>query len=170
MIPMRGFSGSLHLFVNADLNILLDIRTRRMIWSLLFVLASVTTSVTASIKDCSTDPHIGHIRDISLSPAAPVAGGWVMVTIDYDVDSDVTAGDAIYEGSFNGFPFNPTSEPLCPDFANTTSPCPILLGPVYYQNWIQMGDGTIHGTLQATTTWNDQFGNQILCWTFTVRI
>ena len=113
MIPMCGFSGSLHLFVNADLNILLDIRTRRMIWSLLFVLASVT----ASIQDCSVGPHIGHIREMSLNPAAPVAGGWAMVTIDYDVDSDVTAGDAIYEGSFNGFPFNPTSEPLCPDFA-----------------------------------------------------
>ena len=140
----------------------------------LMTLASASSSLSIpevhSIQDCSVGPHIGHIREMSLNPAAPVAGGWVMVTIDYDVDSDVTAGDAIYEGSFNGFPLNPTSEPLCPDFANTTSPCPISLGPVYYQNWIQMGDGTIHGTLQATTTWNDQNGNQILCWTFTVRI
>jgi hypothetical protein len=130
---------------------------------------SLLAVASGTMKDCSVGPHIGHIRSMSMDPSAPVAGAWAQITIDYDVDSDVTAGDALYEGSFNGFPLPPTTEPICPDFANTTSPCPILQGPVYYQNWVQMGDGNIHGTLQASTTWGDQNGNQILCWSFTVR-
>jgi hypothetical protein len=141
-------------------------RVVRMFVTLFLSLLAVATS---TMKDCSIGSHIGHIRTMTMDPAAPVAGGWAQITIDYDLDSDVTAGDALYEGSFNGFPFVPTMNPLCPDFANTTSPCPLLLGPVYYQNWVQMGDGTIHGTLVASTTWSDQNGAQILCWSFTVR-
>ena len=122
-----------------------------------------------SITDCSTASSIGHIRKLSLEPAAPISGEWVMVSIEYDLDTDVTDGVASYSASYNGFPLTPTTEPLCPDFAKTT-PCPISAGPVYYQNMIQMGDGTIHGTVSTTTKWSDQFNFQILCWGFTVRI
>jgi len=126
--------------------------------------------VLSTMKDCSVGYHIGHIREMSIDPVAPIAGEWVHITVDYDLDSLVTDGQAYYTASFNGFPLTPSVDSLCADFANTSSSCPLAAGPVFYQNWIQMGDGSIHGTLDASTSWSDQDGTPILCWGFTVRI
>jgi hypothetical protein len=122
-----------------------------------------------AMNDCSIGYHIGHIREMSLEPAAPIAGEWVHVMVDYDLDSEVTGGEASYAATFNGFPLTPSVDSICQDFANTTSVCPIAPGPVFYQNWFQMGDGILHGTLSASTSWSDQNGTPILCWEFTVR-
>ena len=122
-----------------------------------------------SMKDCSSGSHIGHIESMSMSPEAPVAGQNTQITVDYVLDSTVTSGEAIYTASFNGFPFTPTTQPLCPDVEKTT-PCPISSGKVHYEDTLQMGDATTHGTITATTTWKDQNGIQILCWEFTVRV
>jgi len=142
----------------------------RFLFSILFLSIVSAKRVFSTMRDCSVGYHIGHIREMSLDPVAPVAGQWVHITVDYDLDSPVTGGEATYSASFNGFPLTPSVDSLCADFANTTSSCPLAAGPVFYQNWIQMGDGTIHGTLDASTSWSDQDGTRILCWGFTVRI
>jgi hypothetical protein len=106
---------------------------------------------------------------MSMTPPAPKSGDNVLIEIDYNLEYPITDGLAIYTASFNGFPLTPTTEPLCPDFEKTT-PCPVQVGPVHYEVFLQLGDGTTHGTLATTTTWKDQGGNEVVCWGFTVRI
>ena len=122
------------------------------------------------MKDCSSSSHTGHIVSMSMDPSAPASGQYVYINIDYTLDTTVSDGQVTYTASFNGFPIAPTTEPLCPDLENTTTPCPIIAGSVFFQTVTQIGDGSIHGTIVVTTTWTDQNNNQILCWGFTVRI
>jgi len=141
----------------------------------LLTFLTITTLCNSTInyntmKDCSSQSNIGHITSISMIPSAPVSGSYVNIVIDYTLDTDVTDGLATYTASFNGFPFSPTIEPLCPDLEDTTTPCPISAGNVHFEGISQIGDGTTHGTIVATTTWKDQNGNEIICWGFTVRI
>lgn len=136
---------------------------------LLSLLASFTNSLVNGTKDCSTGTTIGHIQTISMNPSAPVAGQIVHFAVEYLLDSLVTDGEAKYTASLNGFPLSPTIQPLCPDVEKST-PCPISAGLVKYEGDVQMGDGTVHGTLDATTTWYNQEGIEIVCWGFTVRI
>ena len=105
-----------------------------------------------------------------MTPAAPISGDIVDIYIQYDLDKTITGGTATYTASFNGFPLSPTTDDLCADMNGTTTPCPILAGAVSFTGASQIGDGTTHGTIAATTTWTDQDGDQILCWGFTVRI
>ena len=125
--------------------------------------------ILSTVKDCSSGSSIGHIQTLSMNPSAPVAGQFAIVTVDYLLDSVVTNGEAKYTASFNGFPLTPTTQALCPDLEKTT-PCPISPGLVHYEGSVQMGDGTTHGTVAATTTWYNQDGLEIVCWGFTVRI
>lgn len=105
-----------------------------------------------------------------MDPSAPVSGEYAILTVDYTLDKDVQGGTAKYEASFNGFPLTPTIDDLCADLAESTSPCPLLAGPIHYQSAVQMGDGATHGTLDAKVTWTDDLGTEILCWEFVVRI
>lgn len=132
--------------------------------------SSVVCSAYGTMKDCSSSFSKGHITSLTMDPSAPVSGEFVKITIDYVLDSDVTDGQAIYTASYNGFPLSPTTEPLCPDFEHTTTPCPVYAGNVHFEGLIQLGDGSTHGTISATTTWNDQNANQIICWGFNVRL
>ena len=122
------------------------------------------------VKDCSSTTHTGHISVITMDPPAPVSGDWITIHIEYTLDKTVTGGKATYTASFNGFPFQPTTNDLCTDMEHTTTPCPISAGPVVFEGISQIGDGSIHGTLVTSTTWTDQDGSEILCWGFTVRI
>jgi hypothetical protein len=134
-----------------------------------FVLGLGSNETLHTVNDCSSTIHTGHIQSYVMVPSAPVAGQEIRIIIDYILDSPVTGGEAIYTASFNGFPLPPTTQPLCPDL-ETTTPCPIVAGPVHFEGTSVLGDGNTHGTLVTTTTWKDQDGNQILCWGFTVRI
>ena len=139
----------------------------------LFVLPLVQSRLYSNytvFQDCSNSAHSGHIVSMAMTPSAPVSGDWVLIDVDYNLDKSVTNGNAIYTASFNGFPLSPTTDDLCTDLANTTSPCPINTGFVHYEGIAQIGDGSIHGTIVTTTTWNDQDNYQILCFGFTVRI
>jgi hypothetical protein len=129
-----------------------------------------TALASQTVKDCSSSTHIGHITSFTMDPSAPVSGQFAVLTVDYTLDKDVTEGTAKYEASFNGFPLTPTNNDLCTDLADSTSPCPLLAGPIHYQTAVQMGDGTTHGTLDASVTWTDAQGTEILCWEFAVRI
>jgi len=133
------------------------------------MLCSLFTNVRSTMKDCSVG-STGHITSINMNPSAPISGQFVNITIDYTLDTTVSDGQAMYAASLNGFPLTPTTEPLCPDLEKTTTPCPINSGPVNFESTVQIGDGTIHGTISVTTTWRDQNNNQILCWGFTVRV
>jgi hypothetical protein len=138
----------------------------------IFALSHVALSQTIykNVKDCSVEPHTGHITSFVMDPAAPVSGEYVNIIIDYTLDTTVTDGMATYAASFNGFPLTPTTQPLCPDLEYTTTPCPISAGNVHFEGTSQIGDSNTHGTIVATTIWKDQNNNQILCWSFTVRI
>jgi len=103
-----------------------------------------------------------------MTPPAPIAGQSALITVDYLLDSVVTDGEAKYTAAFNGFPLTPTVDALCPDLEKST-PCPLQPGKVHFEGTVQMGDGTTHGTLDATTTWSNQDGIQIICWGFVVR-
>ena len=129
---------------------------------------SFLSFVYAAIKDCSSTSHTGHIQAISMEPAAPISGQSAFIQIDYTLDTPVTDGTATYSASLNGFPLSPTTQPLCPDLALTT-PCPIAVGAVHYEDILQLDDNT-HGTVVARTVWRDQTGVEILCWEFTIRI
>ena len=125
---------------------------------------------SGTVKDCSSTSHTGHISVLTINPPAPASGQWITVHIEYTLDKTVTSGKATYTASFNGFPLNPTTNDLCTDMEPTTTPCPITSGLVVFEGISQIGDGSIHGTLVASTTWTDQDGSEILCWGFTVRI
>jgi hypothetical protein len=141
------------------------------LFNLLTILqVSSSTLIYNTMKDCSSAVHTGHIISISMIPPAPVSGSYVNIVIDYTLDTDVTDGLATYTASFNGFPLSPTTEPLCPDLEDTTTPCPISAGNIHFEGISQIGDGNTHGTIVATTTWKDQNGNEIICWGFSVRI
>ena len=131
---------------------------------------ALSQTIYKNVKDCSIEPHTGHITSFVMDPSAPVSGQYVNIIIDYTLDTTVTDGMATYTASFNGFPLTPTTQPLCPDLEYTTTPCPISAGNVHFEGTSQIGDGNIHGTIVTTTTWKDQNNNQILCWSFTVRI
>jgi len=126
--------------------------------------------VQGVMKDCSTTVSTGHIIALTMTPAAPISGDTVDIVIDYSLDKTITGGTATYTASFNGFPLSPTTNELCTDMAKTTTPCPIIAGTIHFVGKSQIGDGTTHGTIAATTTWADQDGEQILCWGFNVRI
>ena len=134
------------------------------------LIAFAFSSGLTSVKDCSSGSHTGHITLITMDPPAPISGDWVTISIDYVLDRDVTGGTAVYTAAFNGFPLTPTTDDLCTDLKDTTTPCPISAGKVNFAGLSQIGDGTTHGTIVATTTWKDQDGNQIICWGFSVRI
>lgn len=138
----------------------------------MILLSQLTLSqkVYKTMKDCSIEPHTGHITSLNMNPSAPGSGDYVNIEIDYILDTTVTDGMVTYTASFNGFPLTPTTQALCPDLEYTTTPCPISAGNVHFISSSQIGDGTTHGTIVATTTWKDQDNNQILCWSFTVRI
>ena len=125
--------------------------------------------VSATMKDCSSASTIGHITNLRMDPAAPVAGAYTVVTVDYTLDTPVLAGTVKYELSFNGFPLTPTVNDLCTDLAEST-PCPLAAGPIQYTTTLQMGDDTIHGTLDGKATWTSQALEEIICWEFVVRI
>jgi hypothetical protein len=120
---------------------------------------------SSTMKDCSKEPRIGHITNLIMDPPAPVAGQFAIVKLDYTLDKDVIGGKAKYEAFFNGFPLPPTTDDLCTDL-----PCPLLTGPIHYEEVVQMGDATTHGTLDAKVTWTDQDDETIVCWEFVVRI
>jgi hypothetical protein len=124
----------------------------------------------ATMKDCTPAVSTGHISSLTMTPAAPISGATVDITIDYTLSKTVTSGTATYTATFNGFPLPPTTNDLCTDMATTTTPCPINAGAVHFVGTSQIGDGTTHGTIAATTTWTDQDGEPVLCWGFTVRI
>ena len=126
--------------------------------------------VVGTVKDCSSASHTGHITLLTMDPPAPVSGAWVTIHVEYTLDKTVTGGSATYTASLNGFPLTPTTDDLCDDMESGTTPCPIQAGPVSFTGLSQLGDGTIHGTIAATTTWKDQDGEEILCWGFTVRV
>ena len=134
------------------------------------ILQLLTSNVYGTMKDCSNSISTGHITSLLMNPSAPVSGQYVTITVDYILDNTVTDGMATYTASFNGFPLTPTSEPLCSDLDKTSTPCPIIAGDVHFEGISQIGDGSTHGTIMVTTTWNDQNNNQIICWGFTVRI
>lgn len=123
----------------------------------------------ATMKDCSNDVHTGHIESLTMDPPAPISGDWVTVHIAYTLEKPITGGQAIYTASLNGFPLTPTTNELCTDMETTTTPCPIQAGQVSFEGISQLGDGTIHGTISATTTWIDQDGEEVLCWGLSVR-
>lgn len=123
-----------------------------------------------TMKDCSSSSHIGHITSLTMDPSAPVSGQYVLISMDYLLDSDVTGGTAKYTASFNGFPFTPTVNDLCTDLAETNTPCPLLAGPIHFESINQIGDGTTHGTIDAKVTWTDSANVEILCWEFVVRV
>lgn len=135
-----------------------------------FFLLSFMCSTLATMKDCSKESSIGEITALTMDPPAPVSGSWVTIHVDYNLAKTVTGGKATYTASFNGFPLSPTTDDLCADLLNTNTPCPVSAGAVSFLGLSQIGDGSIHGTLAATTTWADQDGSEILCWGFTVRI
>ena len=122
------------------------------------------------MKDCSTESHTGHISTLTMEPPAPISGEWVKIRVGYTLDKTITEGKATYTASFNGFPLAPTTDDLCTDMKTTTTPCPIQAGEVSFEGLSQIGDGSTHGTIVATTTWMDQDGEEVLCWGFTVRI
>lgn len=136
----------------------------------LFFIFTLFSTGLKTMKDCSSSSTIGHIQSLTMDPSAPSAGQYAIVTVDYTLDKLVTGGTAKYEASFNGFPLNPTTNDLCTDLADSTSPCPLLAGPIEYMSTLQMGDDTTHGTLDAKVTWTSQDNEQILCWEFVVRI
>ena len=125
--------------------------------------------VSATMKDCSSASTIGHITNLYMDPISPVAGGNAIVTVDFTLDTPVTAGSVQYEISFNGFPLIPTVNDLCTDLEGSTSPCPLPTGPSQYMTTLQMGDTTTHGTLVGKATWSTT-EKEILCWEFAVRI
>jgi hypothetical protein len=136
----------------------------------LFSIVALFAQGLQTMKDCSSSNTLGHIQSLTMDPSAPVAGQFVIVTLDYVLDKAVTAGTAKYEASFNGFPLTPTIDDLCTDLADSTTPCPLFAGPIQYMTSLQMGDETTHGTLDAKVTWTNQDSEQILCWEFVVRI
>jgi len=127
-------------------------------------------SASGGVSDCTKMGSSGHITSITMDPPAPKSGDYATFYIDYTLDKTVTSGLVTYTASFNGFPLKPTTEDLCADLKPTTTPCPIEMGLVHFEGIVQIGDGTTHGTLAATTTWADQDGQEIVCWGFAVRI
>ena len=137
---------------------------------LLPILSGAAYPLLRSVQDCSNGQSLGHITSITMTPSAPVSGDWIQLDVEYSLDKPITGGTASYAASFNGFPLTPTTDDLCTDLANTTTPCPIDAGFVHYIGVLQVGDGSVHGTIAATTTWKDQDGYQILCFGFAVRV
>ncbi len=131
----------------------------RLLSSIAGLVAMLSATTAATVKDCGGGTSIFKIQGLGLTPTAPSPGQDVTLHLEYDVPAGtmVTGGTTTYAVTLNFIPFQPSTEPLCQDI-----PCP--LGPGSYTNdtsttW----PSGISGSFTSKMTWADEVGKQLLC-------
>jgi ML domain len=118
-----------------------------------------TVPFFGSVQDCAPGESLFTITELSLSPAAPVAGQNLTLHLGYEVPEGVSVlgGTAEYDVTYNYIPFSPSTEPLCSNI-----PCPLGPGTYLNESTSQWPD-SLSGLLVSRMKWFDEQNSMLLC-------